>query len=890
MNLTFGMFLDGAQWSEKEATLGEVRLGPFGMLAFLEARLGLSMPAVHSARRVDEYLDRMKTCHKQASGRSDLWHHKSFEVDPWSTARQMLAWRDQLTAGGWKSNSFAGTVASPRLRALAALEQIDIPLSEGFEDRLQGVWDCLRRAESIPIEIVCLLDQRELLPPIWQKIIGRVEELGAALIDASTIGEGVSSPASLSLVEAEDEWQAAETLALWLASAPADKEDVVIICGADTDILDQALKRHGLPQLGVSSVSRWRALSQILPLALANLWYPLDVRRLVELLSIPMSPIPGFASRRLLKALAEEPGVGGKAWKDALASITEERVARVMKNTPIVSSDEARKEAGKFTEELDILLSRERCSPDEGVPEVVLKQRCQWVIERLANQTGDGVDSMLAEAVGQARELQTLANGKDMLPRILVDRMLDSVIGAGISNSNPVRAREAASWTVVSHPGQICTPVEAVVWWGFVEPPSPPSNYWSRTERDVLESAGVELELEVAPRRREAAAWRRALRFAQKRFLMFHFKRKDGQELPLHPFWDEICGASDSPPPSLHCDELCADGNWRLADRAATLQKAKREHAAPVDSKHTIPPNLAAPQRLSYSQMSTLIGCPMKWTLQYHSGLRTPDTLALPSGNRMIGSLCHRIVHDIYSEADRDIGPDEAAVRTGQLYDELLPSMASELMLPGKELENKRAKRAAVYAVRQLVETIGRLGLRVEKSEGKLEARMGDVSFEGYVDLILRDRAGGAFVLDMKWTKSSRYKKEEIEEGRAVQLAVYAWLLRSLEPKDPVHAGYFMLAQGELFSDSSLLKENALPSERSLEEIWTLSAKEWDEALKMLNEGVVEAKGVAEILRQDEDQQQTEKKEGLVNAPLCSLCDFAVLCGLNEVLKEASGG
>ncbi|MDR3230162.1 MAG: PD-(D/E)XK nuclease family protein [Synergistaceae bacterium] len=941
MNLTFGMFLDGAPWSDREAALGEARFGPAGTLGFLETRLGLTTPAVHPARRIDEYLGHMKF-----HDRPDRWWHKSFQIDPWSTARQMLAWRDQLVAGGWRGkgkpfdeSDMSGV--SPRLAALADLEGTSENgadkgttfLSRGVDDRLQEVMACLEgiapeeAAMPLPIETVHLLDRRELLPPAWQKIWTLAEKLGVTIVDAeshphasagalalvqaallSHSGRNAVTPDdSLVFVEAEDEWEAAEALATWLAAdetpdgtAREPNEDAAIICGANTDVLDRALARQGLPRLGFSGVSRWRASIQILPLVLANVWRPVDAQRLAELLSMPMSPIPRSASRRLLRALTEEPGVGGDAWKKALDSIVEDRVARMKERAEKAkkpfSPDAARKEAEGFAAELNAILSEDRYSPDTGVSEAALKLRCQWTIGRLTARTAEA-DSILMEAVGQAREMQALADGKGTLPRTLVDRMLDSVIGTGSPDVDCERVQQAAPWEVVSHPGQIAAPVGTVLWWGFVDPASPASDYWSPAEREVLKNAGVELEPPTAPRYREAEAWRRALRFARKRFIMFCPRRKDGQETSPHPLWDEISSVADSGF-LRRCDALCAEGNWRLAGRSATLQRAEREESAPVVAAHKIPPaRFAPPENLSYSQMSTLIGCPMKWAFQYHAGLRTSDILALPSGNRMIGNLCHRIIHEIYASAPR-VDSDEAAAHAARLYDELLPSMASELLLEGRELDNKRTKRAVVYAVRQLAECVGRLGLTVERPEEKLESRTGDVAFSGYADLILRDRSGSAFVLDMKWTGSSRYRKEEVEEGRAMQLAAYAWLLRSLESEGEgsksIHSGYFMLAQGELLSDSPLLGDDALLSPRTSEEIWRLSLETWNRGLCTLDEGVIEAEGVAErrlqlqegLTREKLHRHMMEEKEaqGLMYVPPpCAFCDYAVLCGLNEV-------
>ena len=41
MKVLFGTNLDGVIWSTKEAALGEVRIGPGGLLGLLETRLGI---------------------------------------------------------------------------------------------------------------------------------------------------------------------------------------------------------------------------------------------------------------------------------------------------------------------------------------------------------------------------------------------------------------------------------------------------------------------------------------------------------------------------------------------------------------------------------------------------------------------------------------------------------------------------------------------------------------------------------------------------------------------------------------------------------------------------------------------------------------------------------
>jgi len=133
MNIVFGMHLDGSEWSRDPASLGQLQLGPTGLLSLLETQLGLNGLTAHPAQRINEYMQRL-----EQADRPDAWFHNSLQADSWSTAKQMLAWRDELIGAGW--NGLADGATSPRLLSLADVEAVDgLPLSPGREDRLQAV-------------------------------------------------------------------------------------------------------------------------------------------------------------------------------------------------------------------------------------------------------------------------------------------------------------------------------------------------------------------------------------------------------------------------------------------------------------------------------------------------------------------------------------------------------------------------------------------------------------------------------------------------------------------------------------------------------------------------------------------------------------------------------
>jgi len=909
MRIVFGMHLDGVIWSNKEASIGEVMTGPMGLLRILETRLGIGMRSVHPVYRIDEYMKRL-----QLIDRESIWLHESFAIDPWSTARQLLEWRDELVEAGWYGQAIPS--GSLRLDALAELECVDVPLSGGRSDQLRRVTACLKCGIPVHIESIILTEPSSMLPLAWRHVFELLQSQGTnitclsmpdrkpqgdnlSLIQAVIGGTDVHGTLSLDddtliLLKVDNEWEAAEHLALWLASKNEANDQVAIICGMDTSVLDYALKRHGLPCLGRTAPSRWREIQQILPLTLANAWRPVDIRLVVELLLLTVSVFPKWVCKIVLKAVTEEPGIGGRAWNHALSKISEKyKDFLTEKDDP-----ESEEKAETLIRSIQSLLVNDRFDSVEGIPEAKLRERCQVLIERLSRQARDM--PILAEVINQAREMQKLSLGKGFIPRIMLERMLDTIIGPG--NTLDDIGEEVAPWYVVDHPGQITNVRDEIIWWGFNAPATSSPDYWSYQERKALEKCGIFLEETRNFRSREAYDWQKGIMHADKRFIAIYISQIDGEEVERHPYWDTIWSAasrisdehSDDDVKRYIYSECSSFGHtrdWQFAGRKSTLQSVQKAEISPVTDCYTVPNSvIKAAERLSYTQMSTLIGCPFKWTLEYHAGLQPVESQSVPTGNQMIGTFCHRIIEELYSETNH-LDADNAYEKTGYLFDSLITSMASELLLEGNAAERQRYKTFITEAVRHIVKDINQMQLTVEKTEALLEGTVDGIPYKGFSDMLLRDSRGHPFVLDMKWSSSLKYKKKEIEEGTSLQLAAYDWMLRSAEPSHEVHAGYFMLAQGQLLSSSLKLGDEAIKTTYKLEDIWNTGVASLKNVLKSLESGTVEVRGIIEKAKAQELELSEEKtieelkkecrKNGLLyQSPPCMFCDFDRLCGI----------
>jgi len=103
MHIILGYELDTGSYPDAlgndEARQGVVVLGPAGLVGVLETRPGLTRIQTHQAIRIGQYLKRLKE-----ADNNERFYSKSIRVDAWSTAKQVLAWRDELVLAGWKGD------------------------------------------------------------------------------------------------------------------------------------------------------------------------------------------------------------------------------------------------------------------------------------------------------------------------------------------------------------------------------------------------------------------------------------------------------------------------------------------------------------------------------------------------------------------------------------------------------------------------------------------------------------------------------------------------------------------------------------------------------------------------------------------------------------------
>ena len=361
----------------------------------------------------------------------------------------------------------------------------------------------------------------------------------------------------------------------------------------------------------------------------------------------------------------------------------------------------------------------------------------------------------------------------------------------------------------------------------------------------------------MAARKLENLSWHNALNHAKEDIVFFVPQMVNGEEAFPHPLKDELRIADGN---VFKPEDLTdSEGKWTLAGRSIVLEE---QPLFEPEVKKGIDANTIRPtHRLSYSQMKTLISCPLQWFLQNHLDLRLPPAMKVPTGPQMFGTLAHKVVEEIYK--GKETLTVEEAVRDAELkFDQLVPFMAAELMLDGRNVERKRIRTTLADAVKVLVEEINDRKLLVKGNEKKLQGSFDGLDFIGYSDIYLEDAAGNKFVIDMKWSTSTHYEKL-INEDKALQFATYSWLLDSEDLN--VRCAYFLFPKKQLIPATG----------KDWTSLWNNAKRAWEQRFEEIHSGTL-ARGI-----EDEGDLQNSTS-ALPLAAECAFCDYAVLCAIME--------
>jgi RecB family exonuclease len=266
----------------------------------------------------------------------------------------------------------------------------------------------------------------------------------------------------------------------------------------------------------------------------------------------------------------------------------------------------------------------------------------------------------------------------------------------------------------------------------------------------------------------------------------------------------------------------------------------------------------------SASSLEKALGCELAYVLGYSARLKGEDRETLKYEDRTRGLIAHAVIAEVF-EPGTPLAPTQARTKAQSVFDKVIRDLAPTLSKESNANERSDLKSRILLAVETYASFLGANGITIAGTEVEVERSdrtLEGVHLTGVIDHVLKDRSGRNLIVDHKWG-SSKYKREALETGGSLQLALYSLLISA--GTEPVLA-YHMIRDRNVMTlnlDYTGGKRIEGPEGR---EVVKRAAAGIKEAKALLSKGVLRARGLGEDEGRD------------FEAP-CSYCDFDRLCG-----------
>jgi len=823
IDVTFGVGCDVDV--SPETSHGSVVVGTTGFLSLLETQLGLAGMNASFTRRLVQY----HVCLQQTLTEQRFFYH-SFQADPFSTAKALLLWRDELYQGGWQG-SFNGQ-APERLLDLADVEVFahdKVDCGEG--QRLQKVMATLSD-QNVQIDTIELVDPIEHYPPLWQSLLNLLNDqkgieikefndptvlaqagsdlacLQAAVLSNQSQSEGfikntLQDDGSVVFLKANTVHLSSQYVAKAIRSRHHQDEGLqyTLLAEQNGSTLDASLAHDGLPRLGYYADSPWRPAFQLLPLVFEISWNPLNPLALLQFLSHPVNPLPARLRSSLSGVVASSPGIGSQQWLDSIREYLDD-----------ITTDDPKK-SSMIEKDIDYWLHFERFDPEEGMHLDVAINRSgklgAWLSARQAVVIETPEFELYCAASQQVEELifalQHLQQaGMNVVNRSLLRHLIADVRGSGtgLVDRESETGSDYPAINRAQSPAVLLQPKDVVVWWDCQKTGSTIKQRWLPCERAALEQQGVTLWKDDYQLAQLAHTWLRPILSATKQLIIVEHAESEQH----HPVMDLVYSLVDGGVHQSVEDLMLGNEVLSLVGKnIRTSHEPIELLPLPVKTRWwQLPEDISLPKRESesYSSLDKFIYSPYQWVLNYQARLRAGALSELSDNNRLKGSLAHRLFESFFTEHD-DIGAakiDDVSDWVMAHFDELLKKEGAVLLMPGRRSECEYFKQQSVLALKGLVEQLQAARVVQVLMEEPQEGSFVGGELNGSIDLLTINAEGVEAVIDIKWG-GSKYRRDSLRQDDYLQLATYARLRKEKTGNWP-ELGYYLITEHLLLTTS----------------------------------------------------------------------------------------
>jgi hypothetical protein len=207
------------------------------------------------------------------------------------------------------------------------------------------------------------------------------------------------------------------------------------------------------------------------------------------------------------------------------------------------------------------------------------------------------------------------------------------------------------------------------------------------------------------------------------------------------------------------------------------------------------------------------------------------------------------------------------------LFEDVVTAIAAPLRQPEFAGDLARARAQVPSALSRLAAALGERGFAVVGTELDRSSDLGDgLKIRGRLDLLVENDRGPA-VVDLKWTRSPKHRREELIAGRSVQLSAYG-AIADPDGSAPTPGAYYLLSQRRLLADTqSGLSDEPVEVQRGLPKTWDAVQGAWSAWRREAKAGRALAMGLAPPLPAELDDLEFEPGD----AP-CKYCEMTALC------------
>ena len=784
----------------------------------LETQGLLSQLAIHAGihQQIPSFPDRLTAYHKALleydKKNKDNLFHRSIMIDSMSVAKTLLRWRDCLALCGWDKH-----IALKDCSRLNTLAEIDSYYNdEGVAKLLAKLSNLIQLMKSgkvtvpqtfkdLVIEIPCQLDW---LPDYIMPLLTSLQGLGTTIIENTDDTSAV--PATITEIHFSQQWKAEA----WLSQRPHYAYDVWI--NSNNKRLDNWFHMSGNPVCGSEMTETNPQITQLFLLAVQLFQRPLNVNTLLQYLFLPECPLDKRFSRVLTRTIVNEGGFCNEKVQECINNYIEREFQEADDTTPQERTKEQREE------EYITYLPFDLRNDDSAIPlaeesDAVNVKALSKFLSSISSYASSRAVKIGAVQPYDARIAQ-LRNVSEMTNALLnqIDALVEGDLSFTTLNQWAQSLYEDGSFTlyhaqvgsryVINNPGNMIGKARKTIWCDFYGdvPATLSTDFLSYYEMEQLKEQGVLLWNKQHESDFMNLMVRRPIYKTTGELTIVSCLQQGATKLPTHPLYHQLPFLTDSIDGDIYYDtmatrEIGAVDNHRESDETEICFDAEKH---PVSWRSIE----------SYSALEKLLQNPfdyfMNYTLKFTDISETDINLFLTYGN-----VAHEVVESLFT-ADRS-GASLSDYVDSHYEEELnraLIKKGAVLLLPEHHLDRERLKYLMRGCVSKLATIILENRLEVVQCEQKEEQDLhfeGGIILQGYIDMLLRDKAGNDVVFDLKYVSKKDKYKDVLEKNRALQLAIYkAMLLNHENHPQSVRTAYFVMPYGILFSTDDFYGDN----------------------------------------------------------------------------------